>query len=130
VNGVIYLSGPFSIIFAVEAVSGRMLWTFNPKVVIRDANDWTARVNRGVAVWENKVLVTVSDCRLIALDRKTGTEIWSKLTCDPESGYSITDAPHIGGGKVFVGNAGSESHFRNRGFLSAYNIDDGQNLEW
>lgn len=128
VDGVIYLSGPFSVVFAVQATSGRLLWTYEPDVKISDANDWTARVNRGVAVSEEKVLVTVSDCRLVALDQKTGTEIWSKLTCDPEFGYSITDAPHIGGGKVFVGNAGSESHFKNRGYVSAYNISDGSFL--
>ena len=125
-DGVIYLSGPFSVVFAIDAASGKMIWSHDPKVVIRDANDWTGRVNRGVAVWGDKVLVTVSDCRLLALDRSTGAESWSKLTCDPGQGYSITDAPRVGGGKVFVGNAGSESGYKNRGFVSAYDAQTGE----
>ena len=125
VDGVIYLSGPFSIVFAIDAASGKLLWSHDPKAVISNANDWTARVNRGVAVWEDKVLVTVSDCRLLALDRLTGAEVWSTMTCDPDQGYSITDAPRVGGGKVFVGNAGSESDYKNRGYVSAWDADSG-----
>lgn len=127
-DGVIYLSAPFSIIFAIDAASGRMLWTHDPGAVVTDANDWTARVNRGVALWGDYVLITVSDCRLIALDRVSGETAWSQRTCDPEQGYSITDAPRVGGGRVFVGNAGSESGYKNRGFVSAYDAEDGRFL--
>ena len=127
-DGTIYLSGPFSIVWAVDAAGGRLLWSFDPQVSIGKANSWTSRVNRGVAVWRDRVLVTVSDCRLIGLDRNTGAELWSQLTCDPQQGYSITDAPHVGGGKVFVGNAGSESHRWNRGYVSAYDAGSGEFL--
>jgi quinohemoprotein ethanol dehydrogenase len=128
VDGTIYLSAAFSIVYAIDADSGQTRWTFDPKHVYTSGNNWTSRVNRGVAVWGDKVLLTVADCRLIALERKTGHEVWSQMTCDPELGYSITDAPHVGGGKVFVGNAGSESHRKNRGYVSAYNIEDGKFL--
>jgi PQQ-dependent dehydrogenase (methanol/ethanol family) len=127
-DGVIYLSGPFSIVWAIDASDGGLLWTFDPKVVLTEANDWTGRVNRGVAVWGDRVLVTVSDCRLIGLDRASGHPAWSQLTCDPELGYSISDAPHVGGGKVFVGNAGSEQSKRNRGYVSAYDAATGEFL--
>jgi quinohemoprotein ethanol dehydrogenase len=127
-DGTIYLSGPLSIVWAIDAASGRPLWSFDPQVSIGKSNSWTSRVNRGVAVQGDRVLVTVSDCRLIGLDRQTGAERWSQLTCDPEQGYSITDAPHVGGGKVFVGNAGSESHRWNRGYVSAYDADSGEFL--
>jgi quinohemoprotein ethanol dehydrogenase len=127
-DGVIYLSGPFSIVWALDAASGRLLWSFDPQVRIGKSNSWTSRVNRGVAVEGERVLVTVSDCRLIGLDRKTGAELWSQLTCDPQQGYSITDAPHVGGSRVFVGNAGSESHRWNRGYVSAYDAASGEFL--
>ena len=126
VDGTIYLSGPFSVVFAIDAASGRTLWSFDPKLKFTKSNNWTSRVNRGVAVWEDRVLVSVADCRLIALDRNSGTEMWSQLTCDPELGYSITDAPRVGNGKVFVGNAGSESHRKNRGYISAYDVASGK----
>lgn len=128
VDGTIYLSGAFSIVFAIDAASGRQLWTFDPKVVITESNNWTGRVNRGVAVWDDTVLVTVSDCRLVALDRATGTERWSQQTCEPKDGYSITDAPHVGGGMVFVGNAGSEKGSWNRGHVSAWDVATGKFL--
>jgi quinohemoprotein ethanol dehydrogenase len=128
VDGTIYLSGAFSIVFAIDAASGKTLWSFDPRVTITEANNWTGRVNRGVAVWGDRVLVTVSDCRLIGLDRATGRQAWSRVTCDPDLGYSITDAPHVGGGKVFVGNAGSEKGTPNRGYVSAYDIRNGEFL--
>jgi len=127
-DGIIYLSGPNSLTWAVDAGTGRVLWSFDPQVKIRDANNWTGRVNRGVAVREDRVLVTVSDCRLIGLDRATGKQVWSQQTCDPALGYSISDAPHVGGGRVFVGNAGSEKGTRNRGYVSAYDAASGEFL--
>ncbi len=128
VDGVIYLSGAHSMVWAIDAASGRQLWSFDPGTNVTPANTWTSRVNRGVALWADLVLVTVSDCRLIALDRATGKQRWSAQTCDPQSGYSITDAPYVGGGKVFVGNAGSESGMRNRGHVSAWDAATGRFL--
>ncbi|MBU2678305.1 MAG: PQQ-dependent dehydrogenase, methanol/ethanol family, partial [Gammaproteobacteria bacterium] len=133
VDGVIYLSGAYSLVFAIDAANGEMLWQFDPDVRSRLAENpqmsWTARVNRGVAVWQGKVLATTVDCRLIALDAETGKKIWSKQTCDPALGYRITDSPYVGGNHVFVGNAGSESYEKNRGYVSAYDIDSGD-LVW
>lgn len=133
VDGVIYLSGAYSLVFAIDAASGGIIWQYDPDVRSRLAQDpymsWAARVNRGVAVWQGKVLATTADCRLIALDAKTGKEAWSTQTCDLALGYRITDSPYVGGDMIFVGNAGSESHKKNRGYVSAYGIDNGD-LKW
>ncbi|MCH8072764.1 MAG: PQQ-dependent dehydrogenase, methanol/ethanol family [Proteobacteria bacterium] len=132
VDGVIYLSGAFSIVYAIDAADGRVNWSFDPDVRQAFADDpglsWTARVNRGVAVWDGMVLVTTADCRLIGLDAATGGERWSQQTCDTQLGYAITDSPYVGGGKVFVGNAGSESGDKNRGYVSAYDVQSGEML--
>jgi PQQ-dependent dehydrogenase (methanol/ethanol family) len=128
VDGVIYLSGAFSITWAIDAASGRVLWTYDPQVVIGKANSWTSRINRGVAVWGDRVLVTVSDCRLVGLDRASGRELWTQRTCDPAGHYSISDGPRVGGGRVYVGNAGSESGPGNRGYVSAYDALSGEFL--
>ena len=129
VDGVIYISGPFSIVFAIDSANGEILWRYDPRVRDAFADDpslsWPARSNRGVAVWDGSVMVAVADCRLIALDAASGELQWSATTCDPKAGYAITDAPRVGGGKVFIGNAGSESGERNRGYVSAYDVDDG-----
>ncbi|NNF40899.1 MAG: PQQ-dependent dehydrogenase, methanol/ethanol family [Woeseiaceae bacterium] len=133
VDGVIYLSGAYSLVFAIDAKTGDTLWQYDPDVRSRLAQDphmsWTARVNRGVAVWQGKVLATTADCRLVALDAKTGKESWSRQTCDRSLGYAITDSPYVGGNSVFVGNAGSESGEKNRGYVSAYDIASGK-LKW
>lgn len=132
VDGVIYLSGAYSVVFAISAKDGRVLWSYDPDVRGRQAADpnmsWPARANRGVAVWHGKVFVTTADCWLIALDAATGKEVWSKQTCEPKNDYAITDSPYVGGNKIFVGNAGSESPLKNRGYVSAYDQASGDLL--
>jgi quinohemoprotein ethanol dehydrogenase len=133
VDGVIYLSGAYSVVFAVDASNGDVLWTYDPDVrsVFADKPNlsWISRVNRGVAVWNGDVFATTSDCRLISIDASSGEMNWTRQTCDNDQGYSISDSPYVGGGKVFVGNAGSESEINNRGYISAYNADSGE-LDW
>ncbi len=132
VDGVVYLSGAFSIVYAIDAGDGRIVWRYDPDVkqafVARPGLSWPARVNRGVAVWDGMVLATTADCRLIGIDAASGRERWSRKTCDFEQGYAITDSPYVGGGKVFVGNAGSESGLKNRGYVSAYDVHSGELL--
>lgn len=133
VDGVIYLSGAYSVVFAVDASNGKVLWSYDPDVrnafADRPELSWISRVNRGVAVWDGSVFATTADCRLISLDATSGKMNWTKQTCDNEQGYSISDSPYVGGEKVFVGNAGSESEQKNRGYISAYNAGDGE-LAW
>ncbi|HSD69875.1 MAG TPA: PQQ-binding-like beta-propeller repeat protein, partial [Woeseiaceae bacterium] len=132
VDGVIYFSAAYSVAYAVDARNGRVLWSFDPNVraafATRPETSWLARVNRGVAVWDGKVYVTTADCRLLAVDAANGKELWSQQTCDPAQGYGISDSPYVGGGKVFVGNAGSESHQKTRGYVSAYDAKSGKQL--
>lgn len=132
VDGVVYLSGAFSMVYAIDAEDGRVIWSFDPGVRQAFADDpyisWSARVNRGVAVWDGMVLATTADCRLLGLDAATGAQKWSQQTCDTQLGYTITDSPYVGGGKVFVGNAGSESGEKNRGYVSAYDAGSGKML--
>ncbi|MGI9205752.1 MAG: PQQ-dependent dehydrogenase, methanol/ethanol family [Woeseiaceae bacterium] len=133
VDGVIYLSGAFSVVFAIDASSGEILWSYDPDVraafVDRPELSWISRASRGVAVYDGHVFATTADCRLISLDAETGARQWTKQTCDNAMGYSISDSPYVGGGKVFVGNAGSESEQKNRGYVSAYDARDGE-LVW
>ena len=79
VDGVIYLSGAYSVVVAIDAKTGKMLWQFDPNVreafVAGAMLSWPARVNRGVAVLEGRVYLTTADCRLIALDAASGNEV-------------------------------------------------------
>ena len=132
VDGVIYVGVAYSRVFALDSGNGQILWSYDPGVRNVLGGDstlsWVARANRGVAAGDGKVFVATADCRLIALDADSGKENWSRTTCDTSMGYAISDSPYYGGGKVFVGNAGSESGKKNRGYVSAYDSVSGDFL--
>ena len=126
VDGTLYLSAPFSVIHAVDAASGDLLWSYDPQVKLNLSvfGSWLSRWNRGVAVWNGKVIVGTGDCRLVAVDAGTGTPVWEVETCDSSAGYAITGAPRVGDGKVFIGNAGADWGLR--GYVTAYDADSGE----
>ncbi|MCH1550447.1 MAG: PQQ-binding-like beta-propeller repeat protein, partial [Pseudomonadales bacterium] len=99
-DGVMYLSTTWSRVLAVDAVTGKLLWKFDPQVPgAIGRNACCDVVNRGVALWEDKVFVGTLDGRLIALDQKTGRIVWSVQTTDPDKPYTITGAPRVVRGK-------------------------------
>nr|WP_315406586.1 PQQ-dependent dehydrogenase, methanol/ethanol family [uncultured Pseudomonas sp.] len=127
-DGVIYTSMSWSRVIAVDAASGKELWRYDPEVAkVKARTSCCDAVNRGVALWGDKVYVGTLDGRLIALDAKTGKAIWSQQTTDPAKPYSITGAPRVVKGKVIIGNGGAE--YGVRGFVSAYDADTGK-LAW
>jgi quinohemoprotein ethanol dehydrogenase len=124
VDGVIYISAPQSRVYAVDALSGKVLWKFDPKVRLdRMRNSWAAHSNRGLAVWAGKVYVGTGDCRLVAIDAASGTKAWESPVCDGAQ-TGITGAPHVGNGKVFIGYNGSDTGVR--GSLVAFDAATGK----
>ncbi len=128
IDGVLYTTTAWSDVFAFDARSGKLLWSFDPKVDRqRGFSACCDVVNRGVAVWKGKVYVGALDGRLIALDAKTGAVVWSKATVDQSKPYTITGAPRVIKGRVLIGNGGSE--YGVRGYISAYDAETGD-LAW
>ena len=126
-EGIIYTTGEWSVAFALDARSGRILWTFDPKVDRSIARTICCDVvNRGVALYRGKVYLGTVDGRLIALDAKSGKAVWDVVTADQSKPYAITGAPRMVKEMVLIGNAGSE--FGVRGYLSAYNAETGKLL--
>jgi len=125
IDGVMYVTGPWNLVMALNAVTGEALWEFDPEIPGATARKACCDVvNRGVAVANGKVITGTLDGRLIALDQKTGELIWTKQTTDPEKNYTITGAPRIAGNNVVIGNGGGE--YGVRGYVTAYNIDTGE----
>lgn len=128
VDGKLYVSHAWSKVTAWEAATGKQLWSFDPEVPPERAVQACCDVvNRGVAVWGDKLFVGTIDGRLIALDRGSGKEIWSEQTVDTDKPYTITGAPRVVKDMVLIGNGGAE--FGVRGYVSAYDADSGK-LRW
>ena len=128
VDGVMYVTGNWSVVYALDARSGELLWKYDPEV----PREWAKMaccdvVNRGVALYEGKIFVGTLDARLIALDADTGDKLWSTQTADIDKyPYTITGAPRAAKGLVFIGNGGAE--YGVRGFVAAYDVDTGEQV--
>lgn len=126
-NGIMYLTGPWSILYALDAKSGKKLWEYDPKVPKEYGEKACCDVvNRGAALYKGKVYIASLDGRLIAIDSKTGTKVWETLTVDQSLPYTITGAPRVIKGNVIIGNGGAE--YGVRGYLSAYDAETGKQV--
>ena len=124
VDGVMFSTGSWSVVWAHDAKTGELLWSHDPQV----PREWGKYaccdvVNRGAAVWEGRVYSGTLDGRLIALDAGTGELIWEVQTTDRERPYTITGAPRIVKDKVIIGNGGAE--YGVRGYVTAYDAASG-----
>jgi alcohol dehydrogenase (cytochrome c)/quinohemoprotein ethanol dehydrogenase len=128
VDGQMFVSTAWSMVKALDAATGKLLWAYDPQVPGEKAVDVCCDVvNRGVAVWQGRVYVGTLDGRLVALDAANGSTVWSVQTTDPALPYSITGAPRVFNDKVVIGNGGAE--FGVRGYVSAYDANTGD-LAW
>ncbi len=125
-GGVMYVTASWSVVHAIDARSGKRLWTYDPHVPreygIKACCDV---VNRGVALWKGKVFVGSLDGRLLALDAATGRKLWEQDTIvDRSRAYTITGAPRVVKGRVVIGNGGAE--YGVRGYVTAYDAETGK----
>ena len=126
VDGVMYTSGAWGFVYAIDARNGREIWKYNPKVDASDArNACCDVVNRGVAVWKGRVYVATIDGYMVCLDAATGNEVWRTDTfTDRSLAYTITGAPQVAGNVVVIGNSGAE--YGVRGYITAYDLETGK----
>jgi quinohemoprotein ethanol dehydrogenase len=126
VDGILYFGIGYSIVYAVDAESGKTLWTFDPKVTeVAGDKLQSAWGIRGIAYWGGKIYTGTQDGRLIAIDGKTGKQIWSVQTTEgAEDGRYITGAPRVFKDMVIIGHGGAD--FANvRGYVTAYDARTG-----
>lgn len=126
-NGTLFVSTAWSIVKAFDARTGALKWSYDPKVpretLVAACCD---AVNRGVALYGDKVYVATLDGYLVALNQADGSVAWRKEVVPDHDNYTITGAPRVAKGKVFIGSGGAE--YRARGFLAAFDWASGDEL--
>ena len=127
IGSTIYVHTPFpNIVYALDLDNDqKIIWKYEPKqdpsvipIMCCDT------VNRGVAYADGKIFLYQADTHLVALDAKTGTEVWKTLNGDVKRGETATSAPVVANDKVIVGISGAE--FGVQGYITAYSLKDGK----
>src|SRR5437867_3605571 len=123
-NGVMFVATPGNQVIAIDARTGGLLWRYRrplPEDVIL-----LHATSRGVALYGDKVYFAAGEAVLVALDARTGKEIWTTKVGENKNGYYMSLAPLVVDGKVLVGTSGGELGVR--GFVAAYDADSGKEL--
>jgi alcohol dehydrogenase (cytochrome c) len=127
-EGVLYLAADGSRVFAIDARTGKKLWSYDPAIGDEVERVYCCGANsRGLALWGDLVFVGTLDAHMVALDRATGDVVWDTEVTDWQQGYSITGAPLVVKNLVLTGVAGGE--FGIRGFVKAFDVESGA-LQW
>src|SRR5690242_6037617 len=125
-KGVIFVTSQNKTV-AVDALTGKEIWN----TPIEYPPDTTRVVccgiiNRGAAIYDGKIFRTTLDANVIALDAKTGKELWRKIAIEFKNGYSMTGAPLVADGVVLTGISGAE--FGTRLFIDGWDAASGEHL--
>ena len=123
-NGVMFVATPQSQVLAIDASTGNLLWRYRRQLPAGAIVPH--QTSRGVALYGDKVFFAAGDATLVAIDAKTGKEVWTKSVADNQTGYYMTLAPLVAGGTVMVGASGGELGIR--GFVAGFQADTGEEL--
>jgi len=124
-NNTLYGITTWSVVYALDARTGKELWRWDPEI-----NQTAVRpkiccgiVNRGLAIYNGMIIAAINDGRLQALDARTGKPVWESRVAYPQDLYTLTMAPRIAGGKVIIGASGGDKP--TRGFFAAFDAATG-----
>jgi len=123
-NGIMFVTTPWDHLIAYDATNGKELWSFKADLGYNTL--CCGPENRGVAVVDGKVFLATLDAHLIALNAYTGKVEWNTEVADSRAAFSITMAPQVYDGKVFVGTSGAE--FPTRNYVAAYDAGTGKEV--
>jgi alcohol dehydrogenase (cytochrome c) len=125
VDGVLYYTGPVNHAWAIDGKTGKARWHYQRRLP-QGVKVCCGPVNRGFAIFGDRLYMATLDAHLVALEAKTGEVVWDVELADFRMGYAATGAPLLVKDKLIVGVAGGE--FANRGFLDAYDVATGRRV--
>ena len=125
VDGIMYTIQSPNDVVALDALTGKMIWT-HPYKPSPDARNCCGQMTRGLAILGDKLFLATLDAHMVALDTKTGKELWNVTAADAKDKYSFTHAPLVIKDKVIEGTAGGE--FGIRGFIAAWDVNTGKEV--
>jgi alcohol dehydrogenase (cytochrome c) len=126
VDGVMYTVQSPNDVIALDAVTGKTIWQYSHKPAEGTRNPCCGNLTRGLAILGDKLFLAALDAKMIAIDAKTGKELWTTDVADYKQQYAMTVAPLVVKDKVISGVAGGEHGVR--GFLAAYDVNTGKEL--
>lgn len=128
IDGTVFVATGYSIVSAIDATTGKLLWRYDPKVTeVAGRLLRTGWGSRGIAWSDGSIFVATLDGRLISIDGKTGQPRWSVQTLDEAPGAYITGAPRVLGGQIIIGNAGADVA-PVRGYVTSYDAETGKRI--
>ena len=125
VDGVLYTVQAPNDVVALDAVTGRVFWTYSHQPA-PDARTCCGRVNRGLAILGDTLYMGTIDAHLLAIDAKSGSLIWDTTVASSAQRYSITHSPLVVKDKVIVGTAGGDMGIR--GLVAAFDAKTGKEV--
>jgi alcohol dehydrogenase (cytochrome c) len=125
VNGIMYTIQSPNDVIALNAATGARIWSYSHKPDPA-AKNCCGNLTRGLAILGDKLFLAAFDAMMIAIDAKTGKELWKTVAADPKQGYAFTHAPLVIKDKVIAGTAGGENGVR--GFLAAWDVNTGKEV--
>ncbi len=125
VNGMMFVTAANDA-FALDARTGRVVWHHSRPVSEGLIDDASGHINRGVAVWRDRVFMQTDNAHLVCLDARSGNQIWDVAYADWNKNYGATGAPLVVKDKVLVGTSGGDDGVR--GFVAAYDAMTGKLL--
>ena len=123
-NGIMFVATPGNQVMAINVRTGTILWRYRKQ--LPDDVVLLHPTSRGVALYGDKVFFASGNAVLVALEAKTGKEVWTTKVAENQNGYYMTLAPLVAAGKVMVGASGGELGIR--GFVAAFDPDTGKEL--
>ncbi len=126
VDGIMYTVQSPNDVFALDATTGKTIWSYAHKPAEGTRNPCCGNLTRGLAILGDKLFLAALDAKMIALDAKTGRELWTTQVADYKQQYAMTVAPIVIKDKVISGVAGGEHGVR--GFLAAFDVNTGKEV--